>query len=155
MNDNDLMRVVDVESVVFSKGLRGYVPDEVDEFLDHVADSMQRYAEMHAADQMKIRELENTLSEDLHLKESLQEALEMAKCSTEDLKACSQKECDAILAEARAKAENIVADALAKKEQLLRELDDLRRSRDHFVADAKAVILRYNMLLDNAGKGNL
>jgi cell division initiation protein len=155
MNDNDLMRVVDVESVVFSKGLRGYVPDEVDEFLDHVADSMQRYAEMHAADQMKIRELENTLSEDLHLKESLQEALEMAKSSTEDLKACSQKECDAILAEARAKAENIVADALAKKEQLLRELDDLRRSRDHFVADAKAVILRYNMLLDNAGKGNL
>ena len=79
----------------------------------------------------------------------------MAKSSTEDLKACSQKECDAILAEARAKAENIVADALAKKEQLLRELDDLRRSRDHFVADAKAVILRYNMLLDNAGKGNL
>ena len=155
MNDNDLIRVVDVESVVFSKGLRGYVPDEVDEFLDHVADSMQRYAEMHAADQMKIRELENTLSEDLHLKESLQEALEMAKSSTEDLKACSQKECDAILAEARAKAENIVADALAKKEQLLRELDDLRRSRDHFVADAKAVILRYNMLLDNAGKGNL
>ena len=155
MNDNDLMRVVDVESVVFSKGLRGYVPDEVDEFLDHVADSMQRYAEMHAADQMKIRELENTLSEDLHLKESLQEALEMAKSSTEDLKACSQKECDAILAEARAKAENIVADALAKKEQLLRELDDLRRFRDHFVADAKAVILRYNMLLDNAGKGNL
>ena len=156
MNDSELMKVVDVESVVFSRGIRGYVPDEVDEFLDHVADSMQRYAEMHASDQMKIRDLENSLSENLQLKESLQEAMQMAKNSTEDFKASAQKECEAILAEARVKAENIVADAIAKKEQVLRELDDLRRSRDHFVADAKAVILRYNMLLDNAqSKGEL
>ncbi|MDY3868922.1 MAG: DivIVA domain-containing protein [Pyramidobacter sp.] len=161
MNDGDLLRVVDVEGVVFSKGLRGYVPDEVDEFLDHVADTLQRYAEMHAADQMKIRELENALSEDLHLKESLQEALEMAKNSTDDLKASAQKECEALLAEARVRAESIIAeakgkaesaasDAIVKKEQILREIDELRRARDHFVADAKAVVLRYNMLLDNA-----
>ena len=43
-NDLDLLKVVDVEGVVFSRGLRGYAADEVDEFLDRVADTLQRYS---------------------------------------------------------------------------------------------------------------
>ena len=58
IGEQDLLKVVDVEGAVFSRVLRGYDPDEVDEFLDHVADTLQQLAEMRASDQMKIRELE-------------------------------------------------------------------------------------------------
>lgn len=146
--EQSLLRVVDVESVVFSRGLRGYNPDEVDEFLDHVADTLQHYAELRAADQMKIRELERASQENDELKATLQNALDMAKRTSEDFLASSHKESEAVLAQAKAKAEAMLAEAVAQKAQLLGEIDDLKRAREHFVADAKAAVLRYNMLLD-------
>ena len=147
-NDLDLLKVVDVEGVVFSRGLRGYAADEVDEFLDRVADTLQRYSELHATDQMRIRELETTIRENDELKVSLQNALTMAKKTSEDFLASSQKESEAVLAQAKARAEGILADAVAQKTQLLGEIEELRCSKEHFVADAKAAVLRYNMLLD-------
>ena len=148
VGEPDLLKVVDVESVVFSRGLRGYDPDAVDEFLDHVADTIQHYAELRAADQMKIRELENSIRENDELKASLQNALDMAKRTSEDFLASSHKESEAVLAQAKARAEAILADAVSQKAQLLSEIDELKRAREHFVADAKAAVLRYNMLLD-------
>ena len=148
VGEPDLLKVVDVESVVFSRGLRGYDADEVDEFLDHVADTIHHYAEMRAADQMKIRELENSIRENDELKASLQNALDMAKRTSEDFLASSHKESEAVLAQAKARAEAILADAVSQKAQLLSEIDELKRAREHFVADAKAAVLRYNMLLD-------
>ena len=153
-NDLDLLKVVDVEGVVFSRGLRGYaaadltIMEEGHEFLDRVADTLQRYSELHATDQMRIRELETTIRENDELKVSLQNALTMAKKTSEDFLASSQKESEAVLAQAKARAEGILADAVAQKTQLLGEIEELRRSKEHFVADAKAAVLRYNMLLD-------
>ncbi|MBP5211650.1 MAG: DivIVA domain-containing protein [Pyramidobacter sp.] len=146
--EQDLLKVVDIEGAVFSRVLRGYDPDEVDEFLDHVADTLQHHAEMRAADQMKIRELENSIRENDELKASLQNALTMAKRTSEDFLASSHKESEAVLAQAKARAEAILADAVSQKAQLLSEIEGLKRARDHFVADAKAAVLRYNMLLD-------
>ena len=148
IGEQDLLKVVDIEGAVFSRVLRGYDPDEVDEFLDHVADTLQQYAEMRAADQMKIRELEQAIRENDELKTSLQNALAMAKRTSEDFLASSHKESEAVLAQAKARAEAILADAVSQKAQLLSEIDGLKRAREHFVADAKAAVLRYNMLLD-------
>ena len=148
IGEQDLLKVVDVEGAVFSRVLRGYDPDEVDEFLDHVADTLQQLAEMRASDQMKIRELEQTIRENDELKVSLQNALDMAKRTSEDFLASSHKESEAVLAQAKARAEAILADAVSQKAQLLSEIESLKRAREHFVADAKAAVLRYNMLLD-------
>ncbi len=153
MPDNfDLLKVVDVESVVFSRGLRGYNADEVDEFLDHVADTLQRYAEQHATDQMRIRDLEQESESNAELKESLQNALDMAKKTSEDFLQSTHKESEAVLAAAKAKSEAMLADAAVQKTQLLSELDELRRAKEHFIADAKAAVLRYTMLLDGLGE---
>ncbi len=150
--EGDMLKVVDIESVVFSRVLRGYDADEVDEFLDRVADTLQQYAEARAADQMKIRELENAIHENDELKASLQNALDMARRTSEDFLASSHKESEAVLAQAKAKAEAVLADAVAQKAQILGEIDELKRAREHFIADAKAVVLRYNMLLDGFGE---
>lgn len=145
----DLMKVVDVESVVFSRGLRGYDPDEVDEFLDRLADTLQKYAELHATDQMRIRELERAVQNNEELKGSLQRAMDMAKKTSEDFMASAHKECEAVLSGAKAKSEALLAEAASQKAQLLNEIEDLRRAKEHFIADARASVLRYNMLLDS------
>ncbi len=150
--DFDLLKVVDIQSVSFSREMRGYNRDEVDEFLDHVADTLQRYAEQHATDQMRIRELENETESNAELKESLQNALDMAKRTSEDFLVSTQKESEAVLTAAKAKAQAILADAAVQKSQLLSELDELRRAKERFIADAKATVLRYTMLLDGASE---
>ncbi len=151
-NDRDLLKVVDIQSVDFSREMRGYNRDEVDEFLDHVADSLQRYAEQHAIDQMRIRELERESGNNVELKESLQRALEMAKKNSEDYLVSTQRESEAVLSAAKSKAEAILADAAVQKSQLISELDELRRAKERFIADAKAAVLRYTMLLDGAAE---
>ncbi len=150
--DFDLLKVVDIQSVDFSREMRGYNRDEVDEFLDHVADSLQRYAEQHATDQIRIRELENETESNAELKESLQNALDMAKKTSEDFLVSTQRESEAVLSAAKAKAEAILADAAVQKSQLLSELDELRRAKERFIADARATVLRYTILLDGAAE---
>lgn len=147
-DEMDLMKVVDIESVDFSRSVRGYDRDEVDDFLDRVADTIQRYAELHSTDQMRIRQLETEIQGNAQLKESLQNALDMAKRTSDDFLASSHKESEAVLVAAKAKSEAILVDATTQKARLLSEIEELRRAKEHFVADAKAAVLRYTMLLD-------
>ncbi|MGI6076268.1 MAG: DivIVA domain-containing protein [Pyramidobacter sp.] len=147
-DEMDLMKVVDIESVDFSRSVRGYDRDEVDDFLDRVADTIQHYAELHNTDQMRIRQLETELRNNDELKESLQNALDMAKKTSDDFLASSHKESEAVLAAAKAKSEAIIVDATTQKARLLGEIEELRRAKEHFVADARAAVLRYTMLLD-------
>ncbi len=152
MANNGLMRAMEVESVSFSKVLRGYAADEVDDFLDRVADSLQRYAEIVANNEIRIRQLEEQLTEYGHLKDSLQEALLMAKHSSEEHVKAAQKESEALVAEARSRAEAIIAEAQKRYDSLLRQYEDLQRDREHFVADARALVLRFNSLLDRGSQ---
>ena len=147
-DEMDLMKVVDIESVDFSRSVRGYDRDEVDDFLDRVADTIQRYAELHSTDQMRIRQLETEIQGNAQLKESLQNALDMAKRTSDDFLASSHKESEAVLVAAKAKSEAILVDATTQKARLLSEIEELRRAKEHFVADARAAVLRYTMLLD-------
>ena len=147
-DEMDLMKVVDIESVDFSRSVRGYDRDEVDDFLDRVADTIQRYAELHSTDQMRIRQLETEIQGNAQLKESLQNALDMAKRTSDDFLASSHKESEAVLVAAKAKSEAILVDATTQKARLLSEIVELRRAKEHFVADARAAVLRYTMLLD-------
>ena len=147
-DEMDLMKVVDIESVDFSRSVRGYDRDEVDDFLDRVADTIQRYAELHSTDQMRIRQLETEIQGNAQLKESLQNALDMATRTSDDFLASSHKESEAVLVAAKAKSEAILVDATTQKARLLSEIEELRRAKEHFVADARAAVLRYTMLLD-------
>lgn len=147
--DMDLLKVIDIESVTFSHRLKGYSIDEVDEFLDRAADTLQHYAEMHKADQQRIRQLEDEISGNDELKASLQTAIDMAKKTSDGFLASTQKESEAILVQAKAKAETVLADAVEQKTRLLGEIEELRRSRDKFIADARAALVHYSSTLNS------
>lgn len=147
--DLDLLKVVDIESVTFSHRLKGYSIDEVDEFLDRAADTVQHYAEMHKADQQRIRQLEDEISGNDELKNSLKNAIDMARKTSDGFLASTQKESEAMLVQAKAKAETLIADAVNEKARLLGEIEDLRRARDKFIADARAALVYYSSALSS------
>ncbi len=182
MSNNSLMRAMEAESVSFSRGLWGYVSDEVDEFLDSVAYSLHRYAELVAYNEIRIRQLEEQLAEYINLRDSLQDALLMAKRSSDEHIKAAQREAEAIVAEAKSRAESIVTEAksqadsivteaksqadsivteaksradpivteaISRHDAMVRQYENLQRDRDHFIADAKALVLRFGSLLDD------
>ncbi len=151
-----LVTVLDVEAVSFSRTLRGYNPDEVEEFLDRVADTLQYTAERSSALEQDIKRLEEKLKEYDNLRDSLQEALLMAQRSSEERVGSARKEADAIVAEARSKAEGIISDARSKKDDILRQCEDARKTRDMFMADFKALLAKFSSLADgSSGEGGV
>lgn len=148
-----LVTVLDVEAVSFSRTLRGYNPDEVEEFLDRVADTLQYTAERSSSLEQEMKRLEEKLKEYDNLRDSLQEALLMAQRSSEERVGSARKEADAIVAEARSKAEGIITDARARKDDILRQCEDARKTRDMFMADFRALLARFSSLVEGAAGG--
>ncbi len=151
---SSLVTVLDVEAVSFSRVLRGYHPEEVEEFLDKVADTLQYTAERQAALEQEIRRLEEKLDEYNNLKDSLQEALLMAQRGSEERLASARKEADAVVAEARSRAEAIVSEAKGRREDILRQCEDARKTRDMFLAEFRAMLARFNSLVDGSARSD-
>ncbi len=150
-----LVTVLDVESISFSRAIRGYNSDEVEEFLDRVADTLQYTAERQSNLEQEVKRLEEKLKEYDNLRDSLQEALLMAQRSSEERVGSARKEADAIVAEARSKAEAIISDAKARKDEILRQCDDARKNRDMFMADFKALLARFSSLAEGSSGGEM
>ena len=141
--ENDLITVLDVENVTFPRAIRGYQQESVEDFLDHVADTLQVYSERQAFLEQEIRRLRESLNEYDSLKDSLQEALLMAQRSSEQRISSSQKEADAVVAEARSKAEAMIAEARSVKISIQRECDEVSKMRELFLAEFRAMLTRF------------
>ncbi len=147
---SSLVTVLDIESITFSKALRGYQPEEVEAFLDRVADTLQYVAERQSTLEQEIHRLQEKLGEYDTLKESLQEALLMAQRSSEERVGSAKKEADAIVAEAKSRAEGLIAEARNAKEDILREYGDARKNRAMFLADFRSLLARFASLVDDS-----
>lgn len=97
---NALLTVEDIQRVQFSKSFGGYRTDEVDEFLDRCAETVDILTSTHAADEQKMQVLAESIVDYREREDSIRTALLDARRMS-----------DTILEEARQKAEQILADA--------------------------------------------
>lgn len=97
---NALLTVEDIQQVQFSKSFGGYRTDEVDEFLDRCAETVDALTSTHAADEQKMQVLAESIVDYREQEDSIRTALLDARRMS-----------DTILEEARQKAEQILAEA--------------------------------------------
>jgi cell division initiation protein len=135
----------------FRKGMRGYEPREVDDFLELVAERL----EVVVRENMALRERTDELARRLEKAESreaaVQEALVSAQAMGEQVRRQAERDAELRLREAdqeaerrAARSEQEAARARAATEQALgqahRELDELRRHRVRFLRGWRSVI---------------
>ena len=119
----------------FNRTLRGYDPDEVNEFLDEiikkveklVSDIEEKNNEISERDE-KIKELKEELKESSSLKEKLEQyermestlnnAIFMAQKTSDQLKTAAHRESEIILDDAKKNASRIVNEALLRAEKI-------------------------------------
>jgi cell division initiation protein len=145
---SDLLTVIDIENINFRKSMRGYDPDEVEEFLEKVAGSLQIYSEKIKNLEVQVSRFDDQMKEYVELKRSLQDALVLAQKSAEERVNSAESRAEVIIAEAEAQAHKIVIGAKDRVDEHKREIERLRQIRYQFVAEFKGLLAKFGSMLN-------
>jgi len=117
---------LDIRHQEFKRGMRGYVDEEVDEFLDEVADEYERIFKENIDLSERLESLEDKVKQYRRIEETLQKTLLSAQQSAEELKANATKESQLILRDAELKARQMVSDLYSDRQNLEKSIAGLR-----------------------------
>jgi cell division initiation protein len=154
------IRPIDIRRKEFRSGFRGYDANQVDDFLDTVADEFER----NYSENQRMREETNSLRERLQqfedLEGSIRAALVHAEQAANDLRRSANREAEDVRQSARREAEFTVKDAQARSHQMLADsasriervqdsyeaLQDAKRS---FANDFRQLLKTYTEMMEN------
>ena len=149
---NNLLTSQDLLRVEFKKTMRGYDTSEVDQFLDMVSETLQRYAERTKNLEQEILKNRERLDEFEKLREVMHDTLLVAQKTADEKISQAKAEAEKIIADAMAKAENVRADCYAENRQLCDELARIKAVRNDYMAEAKSMLSRFDKLLCECAK---
>lgn len=132
----------EIENKDFSKAMRGYNAEEVDEFLDEIILDMQKILAENEKLKTEIKRLNGEMSQQKQSENSVVSTLESAKRLMNDLSASAEKRAEIILKNAQLDAEVIQRDAKESISRLLEEGEKLKHKVSRFKD-------RYKQILEN------
>jgi cell division initiation protein len=132
----------------FSRKLRGYDPEEVQTFLEQIAEEMTRLLQEATDRTGQIQRLEAQVRANQEREDSLRNTLVTAQKMTEDMKGNAKREADLILKEAEIKAERLLEQAHRKLAQVQGEIAELVRQRELYISKMRGLIKSHLELLD-------
>lgn len=112
-----MLTPMDIHNKTFSKGLRGYAQEEVEQFLEEVVNDYEKIYREHREMEEEADMLRTKLKNYETMETTMTSTLMMAQETAENVKVNARKE-----------AELIIAKAESEKEQMLRDTADSLRS---------------------------
>jgi cell division initiation protein len=144
------IRPIDVRRKEFKSGLRGYDANQVDDFLDEVADEFERIFAENQRMLEEITSLRERLQQFEELEASIQEALVQAQQVAQDLRRNAGKEAELIVREAKEQSHRILADSSGRVERVQESYEVLRKAKQDFANDFRHLLKSYLTVMDNA-----
>ena len=95
---------LDIQQMVFKTGFRGYDKEEVNRFLEEIAETVEELNRENAVQREKIVFLEQQLTELKRTEATLSNTLVSAQSLAEDVKRSAQRESELVIKEAELKA---------------------------------------------------
>lgn len=138
---------LDIRKQEFTKSFRGFDPDEVQAFLQQVANQWAEMQDEHRRLEENLRTYDHKIKHYEKVEEALQEALQVARDTTHRTIANAEARAKMIIAEAKAEAEHIKHDAKRDQERLKREASQLTGRRHEIVARLRAFLMSEMELL--------
>ncbi|MCZ7661699.1 MAG: DivIVA domain-containing protein [Thermoleophilia bacterium] len=123
---------LDIRHKEFRRAMRGYSDEEVDVFLDEVADEFERVFRENIEAQERIHRLEERVSHYEGLRETLQNTLVSAQRQADEMRANARKESELILKDAELKGRDIVGESYSEKQRVQQALIQLKQVEEDF-----------------------
>ena len=139
---------LDIRKMVFKVCLRGYDRQEVDQFLEELAQTV----EMLNRDQTMLREkltsVEQQLADLKKAEATLMNTLVTTQALADDLKHAAQRDAELIMKEAELKAGELLREAQAELAGTQRDLSDLRKQKLMAIERLRSTLRSFERLLE-------
>jgi len=140
---------LDIRKQPFPRVLyRGFDPDAVNSFLEHVANDFQEIVSQNNEFATKVKALEQQLESYTKIEKVLNETLLTAQRSSDEAKVNAQKEAELIIKDAHIRADRYEAEARRRVDLLENEIISIRNQRDSFLARFSAMLTTQLNLLE-------
>jgi len=139
---------LDIRRQEFSKKMRGIDPDEVETFLEMVADEYETAIRENTALKDRIRDLDAQVLTFRDMEKTLQDTIIAAQKAREEAKSEALQKADFIVREAELKAERWIEEARQEVMALRRELIILTGHKDSFMAKMRVLLNSQSELLN-------
>lgn len=126
----------------FAKAMRGYATQDVDTFLELVAERLEELVKEVRTLRERTIQLQAQADVQVGRERAVQEALVTAQSLREEIQEQARQEADLFKREADAHAERVLADADRGVEECRAALDDLERKRAHFLKSLRLLLER-------------
>ncbi len=121
----------DIENKEFSKTVRGYKEEEVDDFLDLIILDMEKLIKENRQLKKELEKSQNQVDRHVSTESSVYETLEAAKSLMNDIAASAERRAQVILKDAELEAASITREAKESISRLTDEGNRLRRNVEH------------------------
>ncbi len=146
----DAMKItpLDIQQMVFKAGFRGYDKEEVNRFLEQVAQTVELLNRDNAVQREKISMLEQQLAELKRTEATLSTTLLSAQSLAEDVKRNAQREADLLIKEAELKASELIHQAGVELTDVQRDLSALGKQRMIMVERLRSSLRMFERMLE-------
>jgi cell division initiation protein len=154
------IRPIDIRRKEFKSGFRGYEPNQVDDFLDAVAEEFERNYTENQRMREEVSSLRDRLQQFEDLEGSIRAALVHAEQASNDvrraatqeaegLKQTAQREADFTIREAQSRSHQMLADSSARIERVQDSYDALQEAKRSFTNDFRHLLKTYTDMMEN------
>lgn len=148
MGDAMRMTPLDIQQMVFKVVFRGYDKEEVNRFLEEIAQTVELLNRDDAVQREKIVFLEQQLAELKRTEATLSSTLLSAQSLAEDVKRNAHREADLVIKEAEQKAGELIHQARVELTDTQRDLTSLQKQRLLMVERLRASLRMFERMLE-------
>ncbi|MEK3885207.1 DivIVA domain-containing protein [Paenibacillus sp. PL2-23] len=146
---------LDIHNKEFSRRLRGYDEDEVNEFLDQVIKDYESLIRENKEIQNQMLALQERLNHFSNIEETLSKTIIVAQEAADEVRNNAKKEAQLIIKEAEKNADRIVNESLNKSRKVSLEVEELKKQASIYRARFRTLVEAQLELLSQDGWDSL
>lgn len=139
---------LEIQQMQFKLNFRGYARDEVDQFLDDLAKTLEVLNRENAELRDRLSVTQQQLADLKKAEATLSNTLVSAQTIGEELKQAAQRDAELIIKEAELKASEMVRESRAELVTVHRDLSELRKQRLLMIERLRSTLRTFERTLD-------
>ena len=140
----------EIDNMRFSKTIKGYNVDEVDDFLDQLTADYERLYKENAEYKDKFEQMEKELGQYKQMEHTLQNTLVVAQTAAGDIKNTAQKQAEQIIRDAQTEARRSVDEINKQEYEVTKKIEEMKKTFEVTKAKMEALLIaQLEMLQDD------
>lgn len=139
---------IEIQQQQFKTRMFGYDTSVVDNFLEMLADELERLHKQNNELKESLARTRSSLEQMREREQTIQQTLMTAQQVTEDLKKNARKEAEIVVADAHLEGERVLRDANERRIKLVNDIQEMKRQKLTFESGLRTLVENHLKLLD-------